>query len=306
MLSRAFAVLLLVFMSAFPLTTRAGGIALVLSAPGGVYGEFAAGFQQAIEGSPWQVRWIGGAESLDDAPRIDLVVTVGAEATRAVLRRGSSTPLVATLLPRQAYERALADTAGVRPRPASTAIFLDQPPGRQLAFIRQLLPDRHRIGLLAGPETHSMLPALRQAAQASGLGLEPEEVEGDANPVAALNHLLPRSDLLLALPDTVYKRDNIRAILLTTYRFQRPVVGFSQALVTAGALAAIYSTPAQIARQAGDLVRSLHTEPVSLPMPQTPAQFALSLNGNVAQALGLSLPDESSIRRALAADKEAR
>jgi putative ABC transport system substrate-binding protein len=307
MLSRVLATLVLILVLAAPPIAQGADVAVVLSDTSGAYSEFSTTFQQFSEGSNWRVRWTGRVENLEAAPRTDLIVTVGSEATRAVLQRGGNTPVVATLLPRPAYERAVADAGTNRPKGGSTAIFLDQPVSRLLSFTRYLLPDRHRIGILAGSETRAALPQIRQAANAAGLGLEVEEMDNNANPVPAANHLLPRSDVLLALPDSgVYRRDNIRAILLTSYRFQRPVIGFSQSLVTSGALAAIFSTPTQIARQTMDLVKSLRPEAITLPAPQPPTLFAIAINQNVAQALGLALPDEPAIRRALAADKDAR
>lgn len=305
MAMRVFIALFLILAQAIMPAARAADIVVVQSDKGGVYGEFATAFQQFSEASTWRVRWVGTVENLDSAPHADLIVAVGAEAARATLRRSGSTPIVATLLPRQAYERALTDAG--RSRSNVTAIYLDQPASRLLTFTRHLLPDRRRVGLLVGPETRGGLSQIRHAATALGLSVEAEEVDNDGSLVPALNLLLPRADLLFAQPDgVIYRRDNIRAILLTSYRFQRPVIAFSQAMVTAGALAAIYSTPTQIARQAVDLIKPLHPESLSLPAPQAPTLFAIAVNNNVAQALGLTLPDEPAIRRAMGADKDAK
>lgn len=307
MFVRAAATFLLLLELTFSPMAQAADVAIVLSENGGVYAEFASAFQQFAEGSNWHVRWTGSVDNLGAAPRTDLVVTVGSDAARAALRRNHSPPVLATLLPRPAYERAQSEIGANRPKGNVTAIFLDQPLARLLAFTRYLLPERRRVGLLAGAETRGLLSLLRQGAGSSGLGIEAEDLESNANPVPALNRLLVRSDLLLALPDSaVYRRDNIRSILLTSYRFQRPVIGFSQALVTSGALAAIYSTPTQIARQAVDIIKPLRPELMTLPPPQPPALFAIAINHNVAQALGVTLPDEATIRRALAADKDAK
>ncbi len=96
------------------------------------------------------------------------------------------------------------------------------------------------------------------------------------------------------MPDAgIYRRDNIKSILITTYRQQRPVIAYSSAFVTAGALAALYSTPAQLARQAVELME----QPGTLPVIVYPAQFAIAINANVAQALGLNVVDEAGLRQ---------
>lgn len=292
---------------AFQPTARAADVAVVLSDTGGAYTEFATAFQQFSEGSGWRIRWTGSVDSLEGAPHTDVIIAVGSEALRASLRRNGGIPILATLLPRPAFEKVVAEGNVVRPKGSLTAIYLDQPVGRLLAFTRQILPDRRRIGLLVGAETRHLLPQIRNSANGAGLSVESEEVDVNANPVTAANYLLLRSDVLLALPDsTIYRRENVRAILLTSYRFQRPVIGFSPSFAASGALAAIYSTPTQIARQTADMIRTLHPEGINLPAPQTPALFAISVNQNVAQSLGLALPDEPSIRRAMAADKDAK
>lgn len=282
-------------------------VAVVLSDSGGAYGEFATTFQQSAIPPGWRLRWVGTTESLDGAAfRADLIVAVGSEATRSSLKRSEGRPVLATLLPRQAYDRALGEAGAARPRQV-TAITLDQPLPRLMAFIRQLFPDKHKVGLLTGPDTRHLLPQIRAAAKEAGLVPEAEDVEGESALVPALGQLFAKTDLLLALPDaSVYRRDNIRVILLTSYRHQRPVIAFSQAFVTAGALAALYSTPSQMARQTAELLRQLNPESISLPSPQSPTLFSLAVNRNVAQSLGLSLPDDASLRRSIGADREAR
>lgn len=299
---------LLLFVLALGLTPVARGadIALVLGDSGGAYGEFTTAFQQSLGAANWRVRWVGTVDAIEPAAyRADLIVAVGGEAARQALRLSEGRPVLATLLPRQAYERALAETPG-RPRQVS-AIYLDQPASRIVAFTRQLLPDRKRVGLLVGSDTRPQLAAVRQAVGAAGGTLETADLDNDAALVPILSNLLGRSDVLLALPDSsVFRRDNIRAVLLTTFRYQKPVIAFSQAFVTAGALGAVYSSPTQIARQTADVVRGLHGDGAALPAPQGPSQFSVAINRNVAQALGLSLPDEGTLQRSLAAEKDSR
>lgn len=293
--------LVLLLWLATPWAATAADLAVVLSSNAKVYAEFGAALQKALEGSHWRVVWNDAVTAPESLPRADLIVSVGTEASRAALKQ-SHPPVLAVLLPKQAYERIVAESGSGR---RSSAIFLDQPLPRLFALARQLLPDKKRAGVLLGSETRTLLQALRHSAAAGGFQLEVEEVDGDASPVMAANHLLPRSDFLIALPDSqLYRRENVRAILLTTYRYRRPVIGFSQALATAGALAAVYSTPTHIAHQTAEVLRTLPAEGGVLPPPQAPAYFSVTVNEHVAEALGLDFPEGGNLRRALPGERE--
>jgi len=295
---KRFLLLSLVFLAS---QAWAGSVALILSESGGAYEEFASKLDDALNGSNWHIVATTQAASGQALPSADLIVAVGSEALHKALSRPDSPPIIATLLPRLSYERALSEYR----RPSRiTAIYLDQPPARQAAFFRQLFPEQKRFGLLSSPETRSQAAQYRQAFGNLGLVLDIEDADTDKALLPALNTLLERSTALLALPDsTIYRRNNIKAILITAFRHQRPIIGYSPAFVTAGALAALHTTPGQAARQAADTIISHGT---NLPPPAGPTQFAVAINPNVAQALGLKLPDEAAIRRALLADREPR
>lgn len=286
----------------FAFNARCGTVALVLSDNSRPYGEFQATLNDLLADSSWRITAYAAESIAGQAIAADIVVTAGSDALRKMLARGVSQPLVATLLPRQGYEKILAESP--TPPRKITAIHLDQPPGRQAAFIRHLLPDARRIGMLAGGETRPGLARFRQALGNRGLTLEAEDADSDATLLPALNTLLPRIDLLLASPDAaIYRRGNVKAILITTFRHQKPLVGYSEAFTQAGALASLYSTPAQIARQTAGL---LLAAPGSWPAAAAPTLFTLSINYNVAQSLGLKIPEEAAIRQALLAEGEAR
>ena len=272
----------------------AGNVTLLLSDSAGPYAEFSSTFSEALNSRRWSIHLLPKADAYTPgAPAADLIVTAGSEALRQALQRAPpGTPILATLLPRQTFERLLNEAP--RARRQLTALVLDQPPARLSAFIRHLLPGQTRIGILSSPETRPLLPALRQSS--GNLQFDSEDVDSDGALLPALNNLLPRVGALLALPDAgIYRRDNIKSILITTYRQQRPVIAYSSAFVTAGALAALYSTPAQIGRQAAELIEQAGTLPVIV----YPAQFAIAINANVAQALGLNVTDEASLRQRL-------
>jgi ABC-type uncharacterized transport system substrate-binding protein len=87
---------------------------------------------------------------------------------------------------------------------------------------------------------------------------------------------------------------------MATYRQRVPVVGFSQGLSKAGAVASAYSSPAQIGRQ-GARMAARWLDSGELPPPQAAAEFSIDFNRHVARSLGITLPDEDEIRRRLGA-----
>lgn len=291
-------------LSLFALPARSEQAWLILSDNSAPYTEYESTLRDALADSRWRLS-VTTAAGLTDAPRQqgDLIIAAGAQALRLVLAQNPSQPILATLLPRQSFERLSSEFSGKLPKRIS-AIWLDQPLSRQASFLRHLLPDYRRIGILLSPDLRGQHPTLQRALSQAGLTLETEETDGERSLMPALGNLLPKVQLLLALPDTtIYRRDNIKPILMTTYRHQRPLIAFSPAFVNAGALAALYSTPAQIARQTVDI---LQQHGAALPPPGSPSLFSISLNSTVAQSLDLKLPDEATLRRALLSEREPK
>lgn len=229
------------------------------------------------------------------------IVAVGTAALKGMqdlyVRAAKPPPLLTILVPRLAFER-MADPMRLRAGSLS-AVFLDQPPARQLDLIRLALPDARSVGILVSGQSKAHAPALDAAARERGLQLVSSVVEpGGLYP--ALQSLLPDIDVLLAQPDpVVFNSQSAANILTAAYRRQVPLVGFSSAYVKAGALLALYSTPAQVGARGGEVLRQvLAGRP--LPGPQPPRDFAVEVNQNVARSLGLVL-DESRLGEQLRA-----
>lgn len=288
-----------------PSAWAANSLALILSEDSPPYREFVTTLHQNLSAA-WKITLVGKAEQIDPTHPPDLMVTLGTEALRQTLARPTTAPIIATLVSRSSFEKTLQEKpAGGGPdRTRITAIYLEQPIQRQITFIRQLLPNMQRIGMLHSPESRFALQHVRQALHSTGMSLDSEETDSSDNLLPALNALLPRVGVLLATPDsTIYRRDNIKSILLTSYRYQKPVIAFSAALVNAGAMAAVYSSPAQIAQQTGELIQA---HGLALFTPEYPKQFSIAINRSVADALGFSFAHENELRRALSMAKDLK
>lgn len=236
----------------------------------------------------------------DEPPPADavLAIAVGVRASENLSKHNIPVPVLATLLPRSSFERIqkLAYHAGQK---NFSAIYLDLPPRRQLAFLRLALPERKRIALLTSPATDTEGAQYANAARQLGMSVATASLRDESEIFPALQRLLPDTDILLALPDPgIYNNRTIQDILLTTYHYRVPLVGFSPSYVKAGALLAIYTTPSQIARQAADIARQVWAGQ-TLPAPHYPKDFEISTNHYVARSLGLSLPEETQLKERL-------
>ena len=239
--------------------------------------------------------WAAQSES---AVQARIYVALGTQATVALAGGHGAAPVLAALLPRASFERALRSYA-LKASSGFTAIYLDQPLQRQLALIRLALPQAKTLGVLWGPDSWATAPMLRAQAANAGLLLKEAGLEGKLNLFPDLQQVLDGSDVLLALADPqVFNSNTIQNILLTTFRAQVPMVAFSPAYVRAGALLALHTTPEQVGRQVVGLVlAALRGKPLP-PQPVQTTDFEVSVNTHVARALNLTL-DGQALRQAL-------
>ncbi len=235
------------------------------------------------------------------APKV--VVALGSPAAAALARRELRGALLCALLPRNSFER-IAQDSGRRASPQFSAIYLDQPLGRQLDLLRLALPEARRIGVLWGPESQAQALALAGAAATRNLQLVAATVSGSDNLYANLKRVLEDSDVLLALADPqVYNSSSIQNILLASYRARVPMLAFSPAYVRAGALAAVYVTPEQVAVQAAGLARQV-LQGRGLPAaPVHSRDFSVGVNEHVARSMGLSLDARALEEKLRAAER---
>jgi len=234
----------------------------------------------------------------------DLIVAVGVSAAQELAAQNLAIPVLAVLIPRQAFEK----IARQRDHKLFSAVFLDQPLARQMELIRLALPDRGRVGVVLGPDSLWAQKSLQAAASGAKLGLAVEKISAAEELLPALQRVLAESDVLLAVPEPlVFNKGTVQSLLLTTYRYQEPVIGFSHAYVKAGALASVHTTPEQVGRQAGEVVsRVLVSRPAWLPPPEYPKYFSVSVNYQVARSLGLSVSDEAVLLQKLKRASESQ
>ncbi len=208
-----------------------------------------------------------------------VLVAVGPTALRDAALRPCDCVVIAAFTSSQVWREVMAQVTPARAA-SMTAIYAEPAPADQLQLIALLY---HRPARVAAIVADPRFFAATLAGSADLYAF----AEGDD-----INRLLNRiaqTEVLLALPDNaVFNAENIRNILLSTYRHKQAVIGFSSDMVRAGALASTYSDiediNVQVAETAAQFVAT-----GSLPAPQFPRYFRTVVNEGVARSLDVTV-----------------
>ena len=285
-----------------PASAGASNILLVASSDTVIYQRFQAAFR---------TQWTqpGGAalpptiyldnDRLDSSviqADTDLIVTIGSKAAHTIAGMALDLPILNTVIPESVY-RSL-PTAELDCR-RQTAIFIDQPIRRQYTLARLMFPQLDNMGILLGPVSRGKRPEIKKLQSDVHQQLTVMEVTEEDSTMNVGRDLIATADLFIAINDpVVLSRENAKWLLYVAYQKQAPVIGFSKTYVKAGAAAAVYSEPEQIARQSAEL--ALHWGSSSgrcLPLPSHSKYFNVAINHAVSRSLGSSLHNEDELLR---------
>lgn len=241
-------------------------------------------------------------DSLRLPPGTGLVITVGSAAARAISGLAQDKPVLNTLVPESVYNSI---TGAPGECNHHSAIFIDQPVGRQQKLAELVFPDRAEYGLLLGPVSAHRLTEIEQLQHTGNHRLTIRIVDKGESTMAAGRELLAASDVLLAVNDPqVMNRENAKWMLYVAYQHHLPVIGFSKAYVRAGAAASVYSDLEQHARQAAGIVSGwLRAGSGCLPPATYPEYFSVAVNTAVCRSLGSVTTDEDLLADALREDE---
>lgn len=212
-------------------------------------------------------------------------VTIGPVALRNVLARKCDCVVIAAYTSSQVWRLVTGSLPATRLM-AMTAIYAEPAPNDQLRLIQLLYKRPVRVAAIVSHDTSFLKPVL------AGSEVEIEDyVEGD-DINFALNRV-GQAQVLLAMPDrNVYSAENFRNVLLSTYRHNQSVIGFSADMVRAGALATTYSNIEHINAHVADLAAEF-VNTGELAPPHFPRYFRTVINEGVARSLQVAVSDEA-------------
>lgn len=225
----------------------------------------------------------------------EMVIAFGVEGARLAASLDPRIPVLSIFIPEKAFD----EIRQVHRPGRFSAIYIDQPLKRQMNLIRLAFPQRRRVGVVLGPGSLGRLSSLRAATSGNALELSSEVISSQSELFYALEKVLKESDILLAVPDPlVFNGGTISEILLTAYRHDVPLMGFSPAYDRAGALIALYSTVEQIGWQVAEAITTF-TRSGALPPPGYPAYFTVGVNRYVARSMEIEIQDEATLEEKL-------
>ncbi len=227
----------------------------------------------------------------------DFIVAAGTYAARQLIKSEMSAPIIFSLLPGSSYQESIQNSPYCRIKNRCSAVYLEQPIDRQFSIIKKGLPDIQTLGIILGPSSASMRDSILLAEKKYGIDVRIEQAEKGDNIIILADSLSKTNEALLAIPDPyVYNRRTAKGILLSTYKYQIPFIGYSHGFVHAGSLFSIYSTPKQIASQTGMmLIAAILSPQKKLPSPEYPDAYTVEINPAVMRSLRARINFDKSI-----------
>ncbi|MET0065845.1 MAG: ABC transporter substrate binding protein [Candidatus Thiodiazotropha sp.] len=249
--------------------------------------------QLACQNSNFDIVQISSYDS-QSARNNQLVITLGIQAALFTQKHFPDTPTISALIPK--HSKAIENSA--QNNPSQFYLFLDQPIERSLLLIKALSERFKNIGVLVLRQDFQDQTRISELAKTLQLNLHTGRVDSMETIGKSLSQILDDIDIFLALPESnIHNKTTVSYILLSTYRKRIPLIGFSSAYVKAGALAAVYSSPQDIADQVRDNVVD-YLKRGSLPkFQQMDDYFSVLFNTDVARSLGFPTKSETRLKK---------
>ena len=303
MIGSAFSRCAVVLLLAVPVLSAAAEYIVVGEENNGIHSRFLDGFERQVEasGTGVSVRFVSRNNVKKVAGKISdvsLLVTVGALAAREIQNLDINVPTIHSLVS-ESYLREMPKIFGDNGK--KTSIYIDQPPLRMLTLIKAALPDVKNVTIAVGEGAQRLDGEITAACNTLRLICDSVFIKDSAGIENALEKAARSDRVLLVLPDPhVINSSTVKTLILGAYMRRISLIGYSQALVKAGALMAVHSTPEQLGMDAANMATdALLNRPWRLPESRYPALFSVSVNYQLARALRVDLPSENTLEQAI-------
>ncbi len=229
----------------------------------------------------------------------ELIITLGLAAAKSANKLTSDTPILFALLPKMLAENFIECIAQSCPQKRA-ALFIEQPINRQLNLIKILFPNLKNLSFLYGDFSTSNASELNERAKKMGYKMFSARIEESNQLPGKLDELLQQTELLVALPDPlIHNRHSIPQLLLSTYRYNIPIIGFSKSYVSAGAIAAVFSSIEDLSAELAGLTKAFVRSGALPTHGRYPSLYRVQINKDVARSMNLRLPSPKLLHKEL-------
>jgi putative tryptophan/tyrosine transport system substrate-binding protein len=220
-----------------------------------------------------------------------LIVTSGVAALRYALAHSRRAAVLAITVPEDTFERI---TNSQVDDWRISAIYMDISLERMVALIHERLPDVQAVGIVSGDGRYLERERARGDLPDARHGRLLEYHAGRENDMVDVFRQAGReTQAILAIPDpSIYNRDTIVRIMLTTYRTGTPLIGYSESMNRAGALMSVFASPEMLGEEAGRMISAALQEGRWRAVRQHTERHTVVINQQVARSLGIR-PKES-------------
>lgn len=211
----------------------------------------------------------------------DMILTIGTKATKITSKRTQKIPIIYNMI---------FNTERFN-NPNITGISLHIPLRIKLKYIKKILPQAKRIGLIY---THKSLHSYKEAIKTCknyNYKLITKKVTSGKDLDEAIKEIAWKIDLFIMVPDSqLYFPQSVKYLLLETLKKKIPVIGLSSIYTKAGALLSFDCHYKDMGLQAGEIAEKIvKGQTPSDIIPLSPRKVHISINTLVAERLGIKL-----------------
>jgi len=226
-------------------------------------------------------------------PATDLIISIGRAGMQSASEHYPKTKKLFIATDPNRYQ--------LKTNEGDAALYMTQSYCRQMKLIRLLNAHWKTISILSSEKKPIDSKPIQQCAGKYNFEIYKIKTTAEENQTNKIRQALRNSDVLLALPDhNIYNSRSVKNILLTSYRYRRPVIAFSKNFVNAGALASIHSNTEQIAQSASNIINQYFEAGAHFKKPVNyPDDFNININKQVFRALDIPLPEIETLTKSL-------
>ena len=215
-------------------------------------------------------------------------VVVGSKALDAILEKKTTLPIISVLVSRVDFNKSikLYDASENNNNLANiTAVYSDPDLFLQFKLIAEFYTSP-TVSILMSEASLFLKDDLLAAAKRAKVNLSFTNFSYKTDNIDKTINSMRHSDILLAMPDRdVWNLRTIKNILISSFRQDQAVFGFSRKMVQIGSLATVYSDIENIAEETAKMLSSYEQSGI-LPTAKSPGTFNIEVNKSVAISFG--------------------